>query len=829
MMAQWHACKESAPGALLFFRLGDFYEAFYDDAEELAKALDLTLTKRGEVPMAGVPHHIVESYLDRLIAKGYRVAIAEQMENPKDVKGIVKRGVTRIVTPGTVIQSALIEDKEPNYVAALHELNKGWGVAVLEITTAQFFVTECDSWEQTLDELARIRPKEVLVEKKSKERATELKKVLAVTVHPLDRYHFDHQTALDFLTRHFHVQSLDGFGLKGRIASINAAGALLSYVKHELHLPIDHIKTLTQAENSQAMQIDLSTRKHLELTVPLHAGQKEATLLHLLDQTKTPMGGRLIRNWLVHPLLSVSKIVERQNEIASYMGDFPKLLELRRHLSGVRDLERLMMRIETGYASPRDLVSLKLSLQAAGQIDPRYALAKLTEKIESALVESPPMRLSDGGAFKKGYFAELDQLLLIKHDSKAWIANYQTQLRESLDIKTLKVGYTRAFGYYIEVSKGQSGKVPPEFHRRQTLVNAERFITDRLKDFEYKILSADEKISALEGTLFKALREEVATFSIQVREIAAEIATIDCTCSLAKLALEKNYVRPVVDESNAFKVVASRHPVIETSEGVHFIPNDISFSSQLALITGPNMAGKSTFIRQAALIAIMAQMGSFVPAEEAHIGLIDKVFSRIGASDDLSRGQSTFMVEMTETANILNNATERSLVILDEIGRGTSTYDGISIAWAVAHYLLTTPGRQAKTLFATHYFEMTELADLYPGAFNLNVAVEETDEGIVFLRKITKGVADKSYGIHVARLAGLPLSALKQAEKKLRELEGEAPKPKKTNGQLDLFTAAKAPVSPVLEELEALDPNTLTPMQALERLMEWKTQSGLRP
>nr|NGX38266.1 DNA mismatch repair protein MutS [Chlamydiota bacterium] len=455
-------------------------------------------------------------------------------------------------------------------------------------------------------------------------------------------------------------------------------------------------------------------------------------------------------------------------------------------------LERLMMRIETGFASPRDLTALRISLEQVPQIAPLVEeefpdVSAVISKIASALVDQPPIRLSDGGLFKQGYDHELDQLMTIKSDSKMWIAAYQTRLRESFGIKTLKVGYTRAFGYYIEVSKGQSDRVPPQFQRRQTLVNAERFITDELKEFEYKILSADEKIRGIEARLFLELRKEVATHAPVVRQIAKKLAHIDCFGALAKLALEREYVRPEVEEGGVFEVEGSRHPVIEAAQENGFIPNDIHFEGQLAIITGPNMAGKSTYIRQAALIAILAQMGSFVPAGRARLGVIDKVFSRIGASDDLARGQSTFMVEMTETANILNNATERSLVILDEIGRGTSTYDGISIAWAVAEYLLTCPGKQAKTLFATHYFEMTELAEKYPAAFNLNVAVEENPDGIVFLRQIKPGCADKSYGIHVARLAGLPHVCLKQAEKKLHELEKGGPKMKKNTHQLNLF------------------------------------------
>ena len=795
MMAQWHACKEAAPNCVLLFRLGDFYEAFYDDAELIAKELDLTLTKRQEIPMAGVPHHTCETYVDRLVAKGYRVAIAEQMEDPKATKGIVKREIARIVTPGTVINSSLIQDKEQSYLASAFQLNRQFGLAFLDITTADFFVSEFESKEALMDELARIRPKEVLLGKtwkEDKEFLRELRQSFRPTVHYLENWHFDHQSALKFLCSHFKVQSLDGFGLKGMVAAINAAGALLTHVSEELSLPIAHVTRVKTQQKSGHMLIDKATQRNLELTDPLHEGQKETTLLHLIDATKTPMGGRLLRKWLLHPLLSVESIRSRQGRIEAFMGNFSNLLELRRSLNEVRDLNRLMMRIETGFASPRDVVALRFSLQQVPQIEPLVEevfpdVEGVVNTIANALVDQPPMRLTDGGLFKQGYHHELDQLMAIKSDSKMWVAAYQTRLRESFGIKTLKVGYTRAFGYYIEVSKGQSEKVPPQFHRRQTLVNAERFITDELKEFEYKILSADEKISAIEAKLFLELAREVATHGAVVREIAKKLAHIDCFAALAKLALEREYIRPEVDESSVFDVEGGRHPVIEAAQENAFIPNDTHFEGQLAIITGPNMAGKSTYIRQVALIAILAQMGSFVPAKRAHLGVIDKVFSRIGASDDLARGQSTFMVEMTETANILNNATGRSLVILDEIGRGTSTYDGISIAWAVAEYLLTCEGKQAKTLFATHYFEMTELADKYPGAFNLNVAVEENPDEIVFLRQIQPGCADKSYGIHVARLAGLPPVCLKQAEKKLQELERGGSKLKKNTQQLSFF------------------------------------------
>lgn len=807
MMAQWHACKASAPDAILFFRLGDFYEAFHEDAELISRELDLTLTKRQEIPMAGVPHHICDAYIDKLVAKGYRVAIAEQMEDPKETKGIVKREIVRIVTPGTVINSALVEDKKQNFVACIVQLNQIWSLAFLDITTADFYVAEFEKKEALFDELSRIEPKELIVSSKWKENqpelVQELRQILRPTFHFLSSTHFDHQIALHFLCKHFDSSTLDRFGLKGMVGGINAAGALLAYVQEELKLPIDHIRTLSLWQNQQYMMVDKTTQRHLELTAPLHHGQKEATLLYWIDETKTPMGGRLLRKWLLHPLLSVEEIRARQDAIEALFTHFPLLLEIRRHLAEVQDLERLLMKIETGFASPRDLVALRLSLEQVpplseklktiqasllkGAIEAFSDTSSITDTIARALVDQPPLRLSDGGTFKRGYDPELDELLTIKADSNEWIANYQTHLRETLGIKTIKIGYTKAFGYFIEVSRAQADKIPPTFHRRQTLVTGERFISEELKNFEYKILSADEKIAVIETRLFLELRELIKAHAEKIRLIAQSIGQIDCFASLARVAKERSYVRPLVDQSDRFDIKAGRHPVVEAGQEESFIPNDTkldNLENQLAIITGPNMAGKSTFIRQAALLALLAQMGSFIPAKSAHIGIIDRLFSRIGASDDLTRGQSTFMVEMTETANILHHATDRSLIILDEIGRGTSTYDGISIAWAVAEFLLNTPGKKAKTLFATHYFELTALAQKYPSAFNLNVAVEEADDTVVFLRQIRPGIADKSYGIHVARLAGLPQKVLISAQKKLQELERL---PKSNPKQLELL------------------------------------------
>lgn len=773
MMTQWQECKKRAKGAILLFRLGDFYEAFEEDAAVISKELDLVLTKRQEVPMSGIPAHTCEGYIDKLVAKGYRVAIAEQMEDPRSVKGIVKREVVRTVTPGTVINSGLLAEKSPNYLACLCQVGSIYGLAVLDLTTADFRVMELE--DGVWDELCRLRPKELLVS----ERCEKSLKSFPCRYGVWEEWKFDHETACERLLKHFRVHNLDGFGLKGMTAAVNAAGALFGYVTDDLSLGLGHVKNIRTENLSAYMALDGATQRHLELD----------GLLELLDKTVTPMGGRKLKEWLYHPLLSVEEIGRRQEGIAKLKDN----IALKKHLRDVRDLERLIMRIETGYASPRDLVGLRFSLEPlpdVGRYLEELCLGKLPdlrgveEKIRGAVVETPPLRLSDGGIFKTGYHAELDELRSLKSDSQSWMVGYQGKLREETGIKTLKVGFTQAFGYYIEVSRGQSEKMPATFQRRQTLVNAERFLSPELKEFEHKILTAEARIGVLENDLFQALRKEVATFAEEIRKAAKVVAEVDCLLALAEVAEKWGYVRPVVDEGDRIVIEEGRHPVIEASlSGEAFIPNDVKLDekNRLLLITGPNMAGKSTYIRQVALIVILAQMGSFVPAKKARVGLVDKLFSRIGASDDLSRGQSTFMVEMTETANILHNATYRSLVVLDEIGRGTSTYDGIAIAWAVAEYLLA---KSVKTLFATHYSELTEM----PGAVNFNVAVHESGSGIVFLRKIVPGGTDKSYGIHVAKLAGLPLSVVARAQEMLEKLHASAAEPAASKElQLELF------------------------------------------
>ncbi|MGM0440526.1 MAG: DNA mismatch repair protein MutS [Chlamydiota bacterium] len=866
MMVQWHACKKSAKDAILLFRLGDFYEAFYDDAITAAKELELTLTKRQEIPMAGVPHHTAENYIDRLVKKGHRVAIAEQTEDPKKNKGIVKREVVRVVTPGTVVNSSLLSEKTNNFFASLSRVGSLFGLAFLDLTTAEFKVIEFEDERSLLNEIYRLRPTEFLLSEKFKEQQhhifEEIKNSYKFMVNTQEDWHFDHQASYNFLVNHLEVHNLDGFGLKGMVPAINAAGALLTHIAEHMCLPISHISTISTYAADDFMVLDRITQRNLELTESLQDGSRHNTLLEVIDTTHTPMGGRLMRNWIKQPLLDVEKIRQRQDAVEIICNAYGIAGRLSELLDNVRDLERLMTKVSANYASPRDLVTLRFSLEQipyiketldhlpSQLIDEHKAklenLEDITDLIGTALVDEPPVRISDGGLIRTGYNEELDELRAIRKDGKSWLAQYQADLREKYDLKSLKVSYNKVFGYYIEVSKAQAKNMPETFQRRQTLVNSERFISPELKEYESKVLNAEERIASLESEMFGLLREEVAKYSGKVFAIAQAVAAVDALNALASAAHENRYVRPLVDDSQLLHIEDGRHPVIEASMfGEQFIPNHTNMAdkeNRLILITGPNMAGKSTYIRQVALLVILAQMGSFVPAKSAHIGLVDKVFTRIGASDDLSRGQSTFMVEMTETANILNNATNRSLVILDEIGRGTSTYDGISLAWSVAEHLLTNPKKKAKTLFATHYWELTKLEEKIEGAVNYNVAVRESGDNIVFLHKIVKGSTDKSYGIHVARLAGLPVEVIGRSREILDHLEDNANRSKtfepskkligtktKASGeevQLLLFEPPqgkpKIPphVDKLVNEIKALDLDNITPMQALQLLAD---------
>jgi len=840
MMKQWHDLKKKAGDALLFFRLGDFYEAFYKDAEIIAKNLNLTLTKRQEIPMCGVPFHAGDNYIDKLVALGFKLAIAEQTEDPKSVKGIVKRDIARFVSPATVINSTLLNDKSNNYFAAIHQIKDYFGIAYIDLTTADFHVIEVKELDGLLNELYRIHPKELLIDEKFKKNhenfLKELQAALSFTVTVKDIWLFDHQLALQKLTSHFNVLSLDGFGMRAMIVAINAGGALIAYLQDELSFKLDHIQTIQVDSTATYMSIDRSTMNHLELV----NNDNKTSLFALLDKSSTSMGARLLKKWIQHPLLDLEVIKSRQESVKVL---FKTVIETGNTLSKIKDIERLINKVKGGYETPRELYHLILSLRhvndlksilknlKAPYLQKQYLdlhdFKDICNFVINAINENPPLRVSDGNLFKEGYSEKLDECRTLSTNSKAWIANYQNRLREETKIKNLKVGFTKVFGYYIDVSRGQKDKVPDFFQRRQTLVNSERFVTDELKNYEVKVFSAEEKTKSLELELYEQLKAQLLEYYKKILSAAKAVAIIDVLNSFAIIALENDYVQPIMDNSNDLIIEEGRHPIVEKNIGSSsFIPNDTYFdlNKQLYLITGPNMAGKSTYIRQVAMLVIMAQMGSFIPAKSAKVGVVDKLFTRIGASDDLAKGQSTFMVEMSETANILNNATDKSLVILDEIGRGTSTYDGISIAYAVCEYLLTTENKKAKTLFATHYLELTELEEKYPKVKNYQVAVKENNGSIVFLHRIVEGTADKSYGIHVAKLAGLPISAIRTAEKMLEKLEKTPRKKKPSEKQLNLFQA-KAPLNPLLEEIKSLDLNQMTPIEAFKKLLKMQEKA----
>lgn len=796
MMQQWDACKKQAEDALLLFRLGDFYEAFETDARELARLLGLTLTQRQGIAMAGIPSISCDSYIDRLVAMGYRVAIAEQMEDPKFAKGLVSRQIARVVTPGACLTSSRLEEKVSHYFAALMQIGQRFGFALLDPTTGEFRVSELETIEALQSECCRFQPSEMLVSRSFQAKYSaflaDLRTRYPLVVTSIEGWHFDCAMTYRFLLDHFHLHTLDGLGLRGYSAGVHAAGALLRHVRDVLLLPIGHVQTLAPYRTCDYLVIDAHSQRHLELITSMQEGRQRPTLLRLLDQTLTPMGGRLLAQWLSQPLASLPQIVRRHEAVEEWIAKSSLMQQLRLLLERVRDLERLMGKIQTNLAVPRDYASLRdacvplkdviaLMQQVSSpllceQRAHMHPLSELVALLQRALVDEPPLRLGEGKIFRHGYNEELDQWRMLSVSSQEWMTHYQMRLREETGIKTLKVGYSKLSGYYLEVSIGQAEKMPAHFTRRQTLTNAQRYITPELKEYEEKVLHAEEKLASLEAKLFSELRLAVLTHCHPLLETARAIGVVDVLHSLAKVALAAGYVRPIMHEGRGLHITQGRHPVIETLPlGEAFIPNDTHLDGEnkrLWIITGPNMAGKSTFLRQVALIVILAQMGGFVPAQRAEIGIVDRLFTRIGASDDLVRGASTFMVEMTETSHILRSSTDRSLVILDEIGRGTSTYDGISIAWAVAEYLLTTPGCQPKTLFATHYGELTELAATQPAVANYHVAVQECQTKVCFLRKIVPGVADKSYGIHVGALAGLPQSVLVRAREILHTLEG---------------------------------------------------------
>ncbi len=856
MMKQYLDAKAACPNAILLFRMGDFYELFHDDAKTAARTLGLALTSRdkGEnpVPMAGFPYHQLESYLGKLVAAGLRVAICDQMEDPRQAKGIVRREVTRIVTPGTVTDDSLLDARESNYLAAIVPGAEA-GVAWVELSTGRFYAA-CFPSARLADQLARIAPAEVLVAEGTDLPAPAGRKSIVTTRPP---WAFALGSTTDGLAKHFGTRGLDGFGFDMSCdgPALRAAGAIIEYlVETQKQSSLGHIDRLIPYRVGQTLELDEATRRSLEITRTIREGRREGSLLAAIDRTITALGSRALADWLANPLTDLAALAERHDAVGELVADARLTEDLQERLRGISDVERLLARVTTGRASPRDLAAIGRTLATLPAIKARLTArksallcrleqeldlcAEIRAKLETALADDCPLVSREGGFIRDGFHPPLDTLRELASGGKQWIAQYQANEIARTGIPSLKVGFNKVFGYYLEVTHTHGQKVPETYIRKQTVKNAERYITPELKEYEEKVLSADEKAKELEYQLFVELREATAACAPRLQAAAAVLAQLDVLASLAILARQRGYCRPNCVAEPVLKIIDGRHPVLDvlTADG-SFVPNDAICGPDegaILLITGPNMAGKSTYIRQVALITLMAQMGSFVPAREATIGVADRIFARVGASDELARGQSTFMVEMTETARILNTATPRSLVILDEIGRGTSTYDGVSLAWAVVEYLHDRIG--CRTFFATHYHELTDLARTLPDVRNLNVAVREWEEQLVFLHKIVEGPADKSYGIHVARLAGVPREVNERAKDILAKLEqqhvGENGRPKiarrgtsKRIGDLQL-TLFAAEEHPLLNQIRSVDLDNTTPLKALELLQQWKAELG---
>ena len=852
---QYLEIKRQYPDAILFFRLGDFYETFDGDAKVAARELDLVLTSRPvskseRVPMAGVPHHAAEGYIARLVEKGYHVAICEQVGD-EPVRGLVPREVVRVVTPGTIVEPELLSGKRNNYLVAVAagESSSGhgrrYGVAYVDISTGEFATTQLTtdgSPTRLLDELARLAPSELVLPESAREDADwrAIRTAVASVSHLAD-WRFEEGNARNALLSHFGVSTLAGYGCDGQPEAVRAAGAALQYLVYTQKGSLAQLSRLSTYSVDAFMTLDASTRRNLELVESIRGGGKRGSLLAVLDETVTPMGGRLLRRWLNQPLLQVDLLEKRLNDVEAFFGDAPARAELRALLRPLADIERLTNRVASGSARPRDLLGIRAALWASEPISLALSqmgeLARLPEVsevlrlLERAIADEPPAVLSKPGVIRPGFSAELDGVHSTATDAKNWIANLERSERQRTGIKSLKVGFNKVFGYYIEVTRANADAVPENYIRKQTLVNAERYITPDLKEYESLVLNADERRVEIENRLFSQICDQVGAVASRLLALALRLAYLDVVAGLAEVAVHHGYVRPALTEEDLLVIQGGRHPVVEQSlEGTRFVPNDVAFQGpeRILIITGPNMSGKSVYLRQVALIGLMAQIGSFVPADSARIGILDRIFTRVGAQDEVYAGQSTFMVEMVETANILNNASIRSLIVLDEIGRGTSTYDGLSIAWAVVEYLHNHPGLRAKTLFATHYHELTDLAGLLPGVANYNVAVAEEGDKVVFLHRIVAGGADRSYGIHVAQLAGLPPAVTKRAAELLRELELRAPQAVrgpsylKKSQQMALFPDS----SPVLDELASLDISNLTPLDAINKLYEWKRRFG---
>ena len=845
---QYLEIKRQYPDTILLFRLGDFYETFDQDAETASRELDIVLTSRPigkglRAPLAGIPYHAIENYLSRLIDKGYHVAICEQVGD-QPAKGIFPRKVVRVVTPGTIIEPGLLPGDSNNYLTSIVLDDSHAGIAYVDITTGEFAVTEMDVSSDMASlraELTRLRPAEII-------HPDNLILPSGIPGHltPWPAWRFEPGKCQEMLLSHFGAATLDGFGLQGMSLAIRAAGGILQYLRETEGAALALLTGLRVYSLGEFMTLDAATRRNLELTETLR-GEIKGSLLGVLDRTVTPMGKRRIRQWVSQPLLDVERVCKRQDGVAYFVSHSLLRAELRSALKPLSDLERLANRILSGHAFPRDLVALRGTLimlpavqkvlhqnvegqQPTEHLDPAFlpTINNCTEELsllQSSIDEDPPATLQNTGIIRPGYSSELDGVIEASRHARDWINNLEPAERERTGIKTLKVGYNKVFGYYIEISHGQVANAPAEYIRKQTLVNAERYITPEMKEYETLVLNAEERIREIELRLFHEICSVLSKSAVRLLDTAHSLAELDVLSALAESAALGNYVRPQVMNDNGLDIREGRHPVVEQLlHGERYVPNDITFEQGEAIrvITGPNMSGKSTYLRQAALIALMAQMGSFVPAATAKIGLVDRIFTRIGAQDEIHAGQSTFMVEMIEVANILHHATSRSLLILDEIGRGTSTYDGVSIAWAVVEYIHNHPQLHAKTLFATHYHELTQLADLLPGVRNYNVAVTEADGNVVFLHKIIPGGADRSYGIHVAQLAGLPRPVIQRATEIMADLEKSSGQAIRINPHAAQQVALFPETNPLLDELSKMDMNSLSPIEALNKLYEWQ-------
>lgn len=850
MMRQYLEMKAQHPDAILFFRLGDFYEMFFEDAELASRLLNITLTTRNRnephpIPFCGVPHHTADGYIAKLASEGYKVAICEQVEDPSGSKPIFERRVVRIVTPGLVYDPESVSAKESCYLVSFCSSRGRFGLAVLDLTTAEFRVTEVDSERSFLDELSRIDPREVIGPESEGASFDLLHRLLGnISLNKVSDTSYEFQRARQHLLKQLNTSSLVGFGCGEMKLAIQAAGALASYVQEHQREGVDHIRELKTYFPGENLILDHIALRHLEIVEPVVGSDREGVLLHFLDQTRTAMGGRLLRRWLCYPLRSVVQINRRLDVVEELQREVGIRNYLEEQLGRIYDLERLSTRLSMGNGNARDLVAIRQSLarvrgiretlrelpvpllqEIVQRIDP---LEDLQDLLSRAVTEDPPTSVREGGMIREGYHTELDDLRRVRRGGKEWIAKLEGEERKRTGIASLKVGYNKVFGYYIEVTKPNLHRVPPDYIRKQTLTNAERFITSPLKEYEEKVLHAEEKILSLEHRLFLELRDQVRMKLSQLLSTAHAIAEIDVLLSFSKISLRSGYVRPKVDECDEIVIEEGRHPVLESLKEIGpYVPNSVRLNTteeQILIVTGPNMAGKSTVIRQTALIVILAQIGCYVPAKSARIGLVDRIFSRVGAMDRLSRGESTFMVEMSEVANILRHATPRSLVLLDEVGRGTSTFDGISIAWAVVEYLHNQVG--AKTLFATHYHELAELPKVLSRVRNWTVAVREWNDQIIFLHKLIPGAASHSYGIQVAELAGLPPPLIRRSKEILRDLESGSLAQKveaaerKGGNQPSLF---ESEVERWWRALQEVDPDTMTPMEALQRIQQWKT------